>query len=229
MSAMIITIDGPTASGKSTVARLLAHKLSYYYLGSGLLFRALAHVLAPIIEFDQKKLTLLTDAVVDQLMKRITYCYSDKAGAQLLVDDKDITKELKGAESDYWASIIATHETVRNALLEIQRLIGAQNNLVIDGRDCGTVVFPNADYKFFLTASLETRAQRWLLEQKQKNTNYTLEESIVLIQERDQRDSQRTLSPLQPAADAYIIDNSQLTAEQTVDQLLKVLMPLSVS
>ncbi|MBA3954511.1 (d)CMP kinase [Candidatus Dependentiae bacterium] len=213
---MIITIDGPAASGKSTVARLLAQQLDYYYLNSGLLYRALAYVMhdQDITHVSESGLLALLDPAC------FTYC-STVAGGAIIYKSQDITPYLKSPSIDQVASRISALKEVRQALLEFQRSFARSYSLVTDGRDCGTVVFPHADYKFFLIAAVEVRAARWQKDQIKKGINLSLKESQQRIEERDQRDSTRVLSPLVVAADAYIIDNSQLTQEQTVAVLFE--------
>lgn len=215
---MIITIDGPTASGKSTAAMLMAQKLGFYYLNSGLLYRAFAYVLLDHCGYRVEKLYHPRDEDIQAylLSDRINYICDSQAMASIWFDGNDITAHLKGGAIDQAASIVSGDVRVRQALLGVQRLIGKAHDLVIDGRDTGTVVFPDADYKFYLTASLEIRAARWMHDQQARGNSYSLQEAIAQLAIRDERDATRDIAPLRIPEAATIIDNGQLTIEQTV-------------
>ncbi len=200
---MIITIDGPVASGKSTIAELLAKKRGYLYLNTGLLFRAVAYLLYI------KNQTLNLSA--------LTYTYTKDNGAQILYKDHNITPLLKTPEMDQLASQVATQKEVREALLVYQRQVAKEHNVVAEGRDTGTVVFPHADYKFYITASLEERAKRWQAYQLIRRNNYTLEDSIAMVNERDTRDEQRNVAPLRIPTGAHVIDTSDMTIDDAVN------------
>ena len=210
---MIITIDGPTASGKSSVAQLLAERLSYYYLYTGLLYRALAY-----IRISKAESTPIKDILTNGSLQ---YSYTHPKVPQILFNGLDITSYLKSAEIDRYASILSADPVVRTLLLDFQRKLGMCHSLVADGRDCGTIVFPHADYKFFLTAHAEVRAARWQKSQVALNNYFTLEESLSIIQERDERDSNRAHAPLIKAPDAYIIDNSNLDLLGTLNMIVQ--------
>ena len=201
---MIITLDGPTASGKSTLARLLADTLSAYYLNTGLTFRAVAYVLS--------NESTITPALINSLLKELLYTYTREQGIIITYQNKPITHLLKTPQIDQAASRLATNKDVREALLTYQRSLAHHKTTIADGRDCGTVVFPQAAYKFFITASEAVRAQRW----QQDHPTYTFEEALSLIQQRDHRDSTRLLAPLKPAPDAQIIDTSNLSIDQAL-------------
>lgn len=233
---MIITIDGPTASGKSTVARLLAEQLGYTYINSGLLFRALAYLLMKKVEVVQNKKasielfetalaedhTFLDIHSIEKLCERLRYHFVSGKGSEVYLYDEPITHFLKSPEIDQAASIIGTHASVRQALLDFQRTLAQNHNVVADGRDCGTVVFPDADYKFFLTASLEVRAAR-LGHTLNSQSNQSFEELKKAVEERDARDSHRTIAPLKPAPDAFIIDSSNMTVQEVISQMMDIL------
>lgn len=218
---MIITIDGPTASGKSTIARQLAKKLEYLYINSGLLFRAVAYTLDKknISPSSQELKTFLKELLTDELR----YEYSPEDGAQIWYENNLITPLLKTPTIDTLSSQIATQPVVRDALLTYQRHLAQKHNVIADGRDCGTIVFPTAKYKFFITASLEVRAQRWQKDQEIKGNSYTLEESIRIIDERDTRDSQRSLAPLVVPENAHIIDTSDMNIDEAVQACLEII------
>lgn len=220
---MIITIDGPAASGKSTIARMAAEHLNFYYLNSGLLYRAVTYILIHHHKYTQQTLQSVTQKDVDECtdIKRIFYAYTPQEGSTVLYDNKDITGFLKDPQIDQSVSIISPQKLVREALSQLQRAIADNHDVVVEGRDVGSVVFPDADYKFFLTASLEVRAERWRNYQAKKGNLYSLEEVKELIEHRDLSDKTREISPLVVPAQAITIDNSDLTLEETMLEILK--------
>lgn len=222
---MIITIDGPTASGKSTVARIVAQQLDYYYLCSGLLFRALAYLL-----MNKKGYTLQTivDPSEQDLMfvldpHRFSYHYDNQHFEYISFDNQNIGSFLKESIIDKAASLVSTNLKVRELLCNFQRNLAKKHNTVVDGRDSGSVVFPHAEYKFFLTADVEVRANRWQLQQSKLGIMYSQEESIKNIIERDRRDSERTIAPLVIPKGALVIDTSHMNAYATADELLNII------
>jgi len=221
---MIITIDGPVASGKSSVAKALAKKLGFYYLYTGLLYRAVAYVLINV-----KKILShdFTDDDVKQVtdfswIKDITYSYHDDR-PHVFYQGQEITQHLSAVDIEQVASRISAHSNVRQALLELQRTIANDHNLIADGRDCGTVVFPDADLKFFLTADVDVRAQRLLNDQSRGAGSKTLEEICASIEERDRRDQTRSIAPLKVPVDAVIVDSSHFTFDQSVATFLQII------
>lgn len=218
---MIITIDGPVASGKSTVALLLAEKLGFYYLNSGLLYRAIAYIL------NQQKIMIEHDLSIsyEELSLLINpsdfhYTYDAKKHPTIECKNTDITPYLKSPIIDNLASIIAMYHPVRRIVLELQHAIVDTYDCIADGRDCGTKVFPSAEYKFFLTASLDVRAERWRSDQSKKGNNYAHEDAKIEIAKRDKRDTERTIAPLIQASDALVIDNSNLSIDETIALLI---------
>lgn len=223
MTTMIITIDGPTASGKSSVSRNLAEKLNAYYLYTGLLYRALAYIL-----ITQEKLTLDTITqpsmeLVEKIVAQFVYRYSPQTQEQIFYHEKDITPFLKDPLIDQAASILSTNSAVRERLNELQRTIAQGRSMVIDGRDSGSVVFPHADFKFFLSADQAVRAERWYRQQLARGKQVTLEQATEEIATRDARDTQRKHAPLVIPKDAYMLDNSTMNVAQTVDALLEII------
>lgn len=219
---MIITIDGPSASGKSSVARHIARQLSAYYIYSGLLYRAVAYVLHDQYGYTQETIADVQESDVDDCVKHITYVCHDSTTPQIYFDDNEITSYLKYSHVDTLASQLSTNAYVRSVVDRMQRDIAMSRDAVIDGRDAGTTVFPDADVKFYITAAAYVRALRWRHDQKQLGNIYTLRESLHTIHDRDYRDSCRTVSPLVPAADAFHIDNSQLDIQQTA-RLIRII------
>ncbi len=221
---MIITIDGPTASGKSTVARLLAKELNYYYLYTGLLYRALAYLL-----MNEHGYTLETIAhpdmnIVDQILdrKRLVYRYDASDRERIFFEKKDITPYLKGNRVGQAASIVSTNPEVRERLNILLRAITDNYDVVIDGRDAGSVVFPKADVKFFLTASEDERALRWKTQQEKRGENVTLQDAKESVSSRDHRDATRKTAPLTIPEGAHTIDNSNMSIGETLVKIKSV-------
>lgn len=224
---MIITLDGPAASGKSTIGRIVADKLHFFYLYTGLFYRAAAYILTQSGKLENyafDKAVLDAQVAADISLTDLVYTYSARnsnQGEQLFYKNTDITNYLQTPDIAHWASIISTHESVRRLLLHAIRTYGEHKNILADGRDCGTVIFPDAKFKFFLTASVDIRAERWLKDQATHGVQITHYQAVQHIESRDMRDKTRALSPLIPAPDAIIIDNSLLNIDQTVELMLK--------
>lgn len=213
---LIITIDGPAGSGKSSLARGLADKLGIAHLNSGLFYRAAALLLlrdAPenaAFQPDQKTLERLDKISLERIENRFF----------LFIDGHDLTLELTKQNFDAPSARVSQISEVRKKILKIQRQIGQSQSLVIDGRDCGSVVFPNADFKFFLTATPLARAKR--IAHRNFKNNYTNEQLAKIEQEiiaRDNADKTREHSPLIVPNDAILVDNSNLNRWQTLDQV----------
>lgn len=213
---MIITLDGPSASGKSRAARTLAHALGIYYLSTGYLYRAVAYCALQrgVLISEQNPLdSLLVAECADP--RRILYRYTN-GNAQVLFDGVDITAELKNPVVDRSASIVSAQPAVRAALISVQRAIAESADLVADGRDCGSVVFPAAEYKFFITASLDERARRWAADCAARSIFCSIDDARAALTERDTRDAARTASPLIVPEDAVIIDTTHLAPDAVV-------------
>jgi cytidylate kinase len=203
MSVPVIAIDGPSASGKGTVASRVASALGFHYLESGALYRLVAFAGG---EFPEKTAAGL------QVEFR---------GDRIILSGQDVTEQLREEAMGDRASEIARLPAVRAALLERQRGFRKPPGLVADGRDMGTVVFPDAVLKVFLTASVATRAQRRYKQLNDKGKHATLAALSSALEERDKRDAARAVAPLKPAADAVSLDSSDLTVDEVVDQVLK--------
>jgi len=220
---MIVTIDGPTASGKSTVARALAQELGFYYLPTGWLYRAVAYLLVEEFGYTQDMLATPTREDVQYCLEpsRLIYTYDEKQGGKLFFNKRDITSYLKDYLVDVYVAIISPIVMVRELVVNAQRAFAQSTDCVIEGRDIGSVVFPKAHYKFYLTASLSVRAQRWQKDQEQRGNTFTLEQAQVQIASRDTKDKERKHSPLTIPKGAITIDNSDLTFDQTIQIMLK--------
>ncbi|MGB6430997.1 MAG: (d)CMP kinase [Candidatus Acidiferrales bacterium] len=210
MRKLIIAIDGPVGSGKSTVARGVAESLGYSYLDSGAMYRALAlaALRAGVSLADPAALERLTEAT------RIDF-ERHPDGQRVRLHGEDVTDAIRAQEISYAASKVAALAGVRRVLVAEQRRAGAGGAVVMEGRDIGTVVFPGAELKIFLDASLEVRARRRWLQQQEKHEPAIFEQTLVETRERDQRDRERVTSPLVRAADAVLVDNTAMDAGET--------------
>lgn len=218
---MIVTIDGPTASGKSTVARMLAKKLGFYYLNTGMLYRALAYLLINHCGYKSTDLPDPKQVDVARCLdpQKLVYCYEPDGSVRITFAGEYITPHLKMSEIDRASSLVSANQMVREQLLQFQRWYGQQYDVVAEGRDLGSVVFPDADYKFFLSASIKERACRWQADRARQGEQFSLEQSIEKVTVRDKRDQERAISPLKVSEDAIEIDNSDLSLDQTVEQM----------
>jgi cytidylate kinase len=217
---VIITIDGPTASGKSSVAFQLAHQLKFYCLSSGLLYRALACVLLHDYQYSLEDLQQIDQEDIKKALEKIEYILEEKGCGTLYYEGKPL-KNLKSDLVSQGSSIIATNAFVRSALKALQRSLAQNKNMVIEGRDAGSVVFKTADIKFYLTASIEARAQRWRQVQEKRGEIISLQDAKKHIQERDMRDQERAIDPLVIPHGAVIIDNSAMNLAQTLDAMME--------
>ena len=203
----IITIDGPTASGKGTIASEVARKLGFHYLDSGALFRLAA------LSCLTQKVDRTDEAACSGVTRQMRPCFKD---GKVFLGDKDVTDAIREEAVGLAASRVATMASVRTAILDLERDFCRAPGLVADGRDMGTVVFPNACLKVFLTAGAQVRAQRRYKQLIQRGISANLADLARDLQERDKRDRERAVSPTRPAPDARLLDSSDQTIEQTV-------------
>jgi len=214
MKKLLITIDGPAGAGKTTVSRTLADRLGYRYIDTGALYRAVA------LAVKTRRCNPENDAELTRICAELELAFvQKKEGLRLLSNREDITDRIRTAEITMLASAISARPVVREYLLDLQRNLGKEKAAVFEGRDMGTVVFPDADLKFFLEASTSTRALRRYDEVKSKSTQ-TLEEIGQDIQRRDCNDSTRKLAPLKPAQDAIMVDSTDLSVAEVVELMV---------
>ena len=211
MKKLLITIDGPAGAGKTTVSRALADRLGYRYIDTGALYRGVAY------EVTRRGIDPENEAELQDLCGRIQLRFeSEGKGLRLYSNDLDISDYIRTPEISMLASAVSAKSIVRAYLLKVQRDIGQEKSAVFEGRDMGTVVFPEADVKFFLDASSKTRALR-RYQELDAESGQSLEEVAKDMQQRDSNDSTRSLAPLKPAEDAIRIDSSDLSVQEVVD------------
>ena len=216
MSKITIAIDGYSACGKSTTAKAVAKALNYIYVDSGAMYRAVA------LHFLDKKLDLLNDQEVhDALLSlEIRFRRDDKGKIETWLNGNLIEEEIRSMRVSNKVSEVAAIPAVRRALVRLQQEMGKKKGIVMDGRDIGTVVFPEAELKIFMTADPKVRAERRLLEMEQKGEKSSLEDVLMNLEERDHIDTTRDDSPLERASDAITVDNSNITFDQQVEMIL---------
>ena len=215
-TAPVLTIDGPSGSGKGTISRIVAQRLGWHYLDSGALYRAVG-VAAGWADLDLDDAGALVRCTFDTL---VGFREGDAGDLRVLVNGHDATDELRTETAGAAASAIAAIPEVRAALKDRQRAFRQLPGLVADGRDMGTVIFPDAQLKVFLTASAERRAERRYKQLISKGISTTLPSLRADLEARDARDSSRTVAPLKPAVDAKLLDNSDLTVEESTNLVL---------
>lgn len=215
--AFNIAIDGPAGAGKSTIAKKVAKKLAYIYVDTGAMFRAMA--LYCIRNGVDKTKEAAVAAACEQINVSISYEHGEQ---QVLLNGENVNGLIRTEEVGNTASAISVYGEVRTKLLELQRQLAASQNVIMDGRDIGTCVLPNAQVKVYLTASVETRGRRRFLELQEKGQACNLEEICADIKERDYRDMNREIAPLKQAEDAVLVDSSDMTIDEVVETILQI-------
>ncbi|GAB4536686.1 MAG: (d)CMP kinase [Thermodesulfovibrionia bacterium] len=208
----IITIDGPSGAGKSTIARLLAKRLGYRYLDTGALYRAAAW------KVKREGINPDDESAIRDVLNNTKITIN---GDRVFVDGIDVSSEIRTRELGELSSRVSAIPFVRGYLLSIQREAGIKGRVVVEGRDTGTVIFPDAMNKFFLDASVEERARRRYKELINKDPNITLEETIEDIRRRDKRDSMRDIAPLKRTVDMVYIDTTNLSIDEVITEMVK--------
>lgn len=215
--AFNVAIDGPAGAGKSTIAKAVAAKKGYVYVDTGAMYRAMAlyFLRANISKDDEAKISASVDDI------KVSIKYED--GAQhVILNDEDVTGLIRTEEVGNMASATSVYGAVRTKLVALQQELAKTTDVIMDGRDIGTVVLPNADVKVFLTASVECRAKRRFEELKAKGENPDFDKIAKDIEERDYRDSHREISPLKQADDAILVDSSDMTIDEVVDAIINL-------
>ena len=215
---MIIAIDGPSGAGKSTLGRMIARELGYLYIDTGAMYRAvaLAVIKSGVTLNDERAVAAVAEGADIKLE-------GDPDSLRVSLNGRDVSEEIRSEEVSHAASVISTISEVRRTLVERQRRMGEHGRVVLDGRDIGTVVFPNADIKFFLTARPQERAARRFREERLRERDVTFEETLSDINTRDERDSTRADSPLAIAEGAVVIDSTDLSIEEVGERMLAVI------
>lgn len=217
MKTVAIAIDGPSGAGKSTIARILATRLGYIYVDTGALYRAVGYtVLARGVDPADA-------AAVEALLPSMQVTLRHVDGAQrVYADGQDVSEQIRTPEISRAASVVSAQPPVRAFLFQLQQDMAAQNNVIMDGRDIGTVVLPQADVKIFLTASAEARAKRRFDELVEKGMSVTYADVLADMQKRDYDDTHRAIAPLKAADDAVMADTTEDTLEEAVERLARI-------
>lgn len=212
-----IAIDGPAAAGKSTIAKAIAQELGFLYVDTGALYRTIGYYASGKIDDN-------TDAAkVSSLLPHINLELKYVEGTQrIYLNGKDVSDDIRSPEMSMAASNVSAIPAVRKFLLELQRKLARENNVVMDGRDIGTVILPDAQLKFFLTASPEERTLRRMREYEMKGQKVDFDKLLAETKQRDYNDSHRAVAPLKQADDAVLIDSTHLTLEQVIDKMIAI-------
>lgn len=213
-----VAIDGPAGAGKSTIARRAAQRLHYLYIDTGAMYRAMA------VFFVDKGLDITDEKSISDSCSdiNISIDYDDEGNQRVFLDGVDVTGRLRDQKTGDTASVTSAYKTVRTKLVEIQRDLASRTNVIMDGRDIGSVVLPDADVKIYLTASVEVRAKRRFDELTAKGEKCDLQEISREIEERDYRDMHRAVSPLTLVDDAVLIDSSDMSIDEVTDTIVKL-------
>ncbi|MBR3697413.1 MAG: (d)CMP kinase [Clostridia bacterium] len=210
---MIIAIDGPAGSGKGTVAKLVAKKLNFINIDTGAMYRCVA------LRMLQNNINLNNSPEIQKILNEIKIEFKDE---KVILNGSDVSKEIRTIEVSNFVSPVSTIGFIREKMVELQRKLGEEKNVVMEGRDIGTVVFPNADLKIYLDATPEERARRRVKQNLNNCIISDFEQILNDIIERDIRDSTRKISPLKKADDAIVIDSTNLTIEEVVNKIIEL-------
>ncbi len=213
-----IAIDGPAAAGKSTIAKITAKKLGYTYIDTGAMYRALTHKAL------ESNIDINDEAALEVLLQNTEIMLTPlgNEGQSVIVDDKDVTESIRSQQVTAAVSAVSAHQAVRELMVKKQRILGEATGVVMDGRDIGTHVLPNAELKIFMTASVEERAQRRYDENRTRGIDSSLESLKREISERDRADSERLVSPLKQAEDAILIDTTSMSIEEVAGKISRL-------
>jgi cytidylate kinase len=215
MKQPVITIDGPAGAGKSTVSRTLAKRLNLVYLDTGAMYRAVA------LQAKRENIPFSDGNALYRMCERINIHFKVNGdNSTIYIDNEDVSVQIRMPEMDMLSSSVSAVPEVRKAMTALQRKIGEKGGIVAEGRDMGTVVFPDADFKFFVTASPEVRAQRRYDERKARNEVIDINKGEADIRKRDEQDQSRKLAPLKPADEAILIDTSGMEIDRVIEIIL---------
>lgn len=214
---LTIAIDGPSGAGKSTTAKGLAKRLGYVYIDTGAMYRAVA------FEAQEKGKNFEDEEALHRWVSSLRITFSEEEeGTHIYCNGDDVTQKIRSPEMSLLASEISKRRGVRSALVEMQRQMGEGGGVVLEGRDTGTVVFPNADVKFYLDARPEERARRRCEELLKKGVKVQFDETLEEVIRRDENDMNRTLSPLRKAENAFLIDSTRRSAGEVIEEMVRV-------
>lgn len=217
MKGLIIAIDGPSGAGKSTITRLLAQRLGYLNIDTGAMYRALA------LAVKRAGIPLDDDGALSRVCSGVSISFERDNGAyRIFANAEDVSEAIRTPEISLLTSKVSSRKVVRDILTRLQREMGKKGGVVLEGRDIGTVVFPDADVKFFLSASVEERGRRRHAELKARGENVSLERTIAEVAQRDEQDAQREHAPLCKATDAIEIDSTSLSIEEVVAEMERI-------
>lgn len=215
MRKLIVAIDGPAGAGKSTVAKRLAKELGVTYMDTGAMYRAVA------LKVMEEGLDLADEKRLKEILEETRVELRENGGhLRVLLNGVDVTDRIRTPELSQWASKVSTHRAVRERMVELQRAMGLQGGVVAEGRDIGTVVFPDADVKIYLDASSQERGSRRFEELRSQGKEVSLEETVKDMEERDLRDKGRDVAPLRRAEDAILIDSTNVDVNKVVERVM---------
>ena len=213
--SFVVAIDGPAGAGKGTITKLVGEKLGLVNIDTGATFRCVA------LNMLQKNVKMEEEEKIQEILDNINI--EMNSNGKIFLNGEDVTHRIRENDVNNLVSPVSTLQIVRNKLLEIQRNIAKGKNVIMEGRDIGTVVFPNANVKIYLDATAEERARRRVLQNKEKGIESSYEEVLNGIKERDERDSNRKIAPLKKAEDSIYVDSTNLTIEQVVEKIIGII------
>ena len=215
----IIAIDGPAGTGKGTVAKLLSKKFGMTNIDTGAMYRCVT------LEMIRKKVKIEEQQKIEEILKNIHIDFKQSKEKELVfLNGEDVTQEIRTKEVTNLVSPVSAVKSIRISMVELQRKLGKEKDVVMEGRDIGTVVFPNADVKIYLDADIEERAKRRFLQNKEKNIDMPYEEILENIKKRDENDKNKEMGALKVAEDATVIDTTHLSIEQVVEKIEKIVL-----
>ena len=217
--SFIVAIDGPAGAGKGTITKLVGEKLGLVNIDTGATYRCVA------LNMIQENIKLEEEKKIQEVLDKIHI--KMEPNGKIFLNEKEVTKRIRENDVNDLVSPVSTLPIVRNKLLEIQRKIAEGKNVIMEGRDIGTVVFPNADVKIYLDATAEERARRRVLQNQEKGIEASYEEVLEKIKERDKRDSTREIAPLKKAEDAIYVDSTNLNIDQVVEEVINIIKDVS--